>query len=104
LAIAVLLLISSSSVSCAVLLLQVHDGTLFVNGQARTEPFIYQKPAYTLGKLVVPPGDVSGAADGGCDGPISARQCSTAGDCSAACLWCLCSAGAAARGSSSEEL
>jgi hypothetical protein len=42
--------------------LQVHDGTLFVNGQARTEPFIYQKPAYTLGKLVVPPGDVSGAS------------------------------------------
>jgi hypothetical protein len=41
-------------------LLQVHDGTLFVNGRARTEPFIYQKPAYTLGKLVVPPGDVSG--------------------------------------------
>lgn len=40
-------------------LLQVHDGTLFVNGVARDEPFIYQKPAYTLGKLVVPPGDVS---------------------------------------------
>jgi hypothetical protein len=42
---------------CAV---QVHDGTLYVNGVAREEPFIYQKPAYTLGKLVVPPGDVSG--------------------------------------------
>lgn len=40
-------------------LLQVHDGSLFVNGVARDEPFIYQKPAYTLGKLVVPPGDVS---------------------------------------------
>eukprot|EP00882_Tetradesmus_deserticola_P017784 GHRQ01019076.1.p1 GENE.GHRQ01019076.1~~GHRQ01019076.1.p1 ORF type:complete len:233 (+),score=80.62 GHRQ01019076.1:216-914(+) len=38
---------------------EVHDGTLFVNGQARSEPFIYQRPAYTLGKLVVPPGDVS---------------------------------------------
>lgn len=38
---------------------QVHDGTLYVNGVARDEPFIYQKPAYTLGKLVVPPGDVS---------------------------------------------
>lgn len=40
-------------------LLQVHDGTLYVNGQPRNEPFTYQKPAYTLGKLVVPPGDVS---------------------------------------------
>jgi hypothetical protein len=38
---------------------QVHDGRLYVNGVARDEPFIYQKPAYTLGKLVVPPGDVS---------------------------------------------
>jgi signal peptidase I len=37
---------------------EVHDGTLYVNGQPRTEPFIYQRPAYTLGKLVVPPGDV----------------------------------------------
>lgn len=40
-------------------MLQVHDGRLYVNGVAREEPFIYQKPAYTLGKLVVPPGDVS---------------------------------------------
>ncbi len=38
---------------------QVHDGTLYVNGVARKEPFIYEKPGYTLGKLVVPPGDVS---------------------------------------------
>eukprot|EP00879_Flechtneria_rotunda_P002964 GHRR01003181.1.p1 GENE.GHRR01003181.1~~GHRR01003181.1.p1 ORF type:complete len:291 (+),score=83.30 GHRR01003181.1:106-978(+) len=37
---------------------EVHDGVLFVNGQPRNEPYIYQKPAYTLGKLVVPPGDV----------------------------------------------
>jgi hypothetical protein len=47
----------------------VHDGTLFVNGQARVEPFIYQKPAYTLGKLVVPPGDVSGCKVKGSSGP-----------------------------------
>jgi hypothetical protein len=40
-------------------MLQVHDGRLYVNGVAREEPFIYQQPAYTLGKLVVPPGDVS---------------------------------------------
>lgn len=37
---------------------QVHDGALFVNGVPRTEPFIYERPAYTLAKLVVPPGDV----------------------------------------------
>jgi hypothetical protein len=59
--------------------LQVHDGTLFVNGQARTEPFIYQKPAYTLGKLVVPPGDVSGVPQS-CGGHISAMQCSASGE------------------------
>jgi hypothetical protein len=41
--------------------LQVHDGALYVNGEARREPFIYQQPTYTLGKLVVPPGDVSAA-------------------------------------------
>ena len=39
---------------------QVHDGTLYVNGVPRQEPFTYEKPRYVLGKLVVPPGDVSG--------------------------------------------
>ena len=38
--------------------MQVHDGTLFVNGRARVEPFINERPAYTLPKLTVPPGDV----------------------------------------------
>jgi hypothetical protein len=38
---------------------QVHDGTLYVNGAPRTEPFIKEAPRYVLGKLVVPPGDVS---------------------------------------------
>jgi hypothetical protein len=37
---------------------QVHDGKLFVNGNARVEPFINEPPAYILPKLVVPPGDV----------------------------------------------
>lgn len=36
----------------------MHDGTLFVNGLARTEPFINEMPRYNLPKLVVPPGDV----------------------------------------------
>jgi hypothetical protein len=38
---------------------QVKGGKLYVNGVARVEPFINEPPAYTLGKLVVPPGDVS---------------------------------------------
>lgn len=37
---------------------EVHDGTLFVNGVAQTEPFINEKPAYFLERLTVPPGDV----------------------------------------------
>jgi len=37
---------------------EVHDGTLYVNGVPRQEPFTYEKPRYVLGKLVVPPGDV----------------------------------------------
>ncbi|GAX81217.1 hypothetical protein CEUSTIGMA_g8649.t1 [Chlamydomonas eustigma] len=37
---------------------EVHDGTLFVNGQPRTEPFINEKPAYVLNKQTIPPGDV----------------------------------------------
>jgi signal peptidase I len=48
--------------------LQVHDGKLFVNGVARDEPFIAQQPAYTLGRLVVPPGDVSWVGVGCCRG------------------------------------
>ena len=39
--------------------MQVRDGTLFVNGKARQEPYIYQKPAYKLQKLTVPPNNVS---------------------------------------------
>lgn len=34
--------------------LEVHDGKLYVNGQARKEPYIYQAPAYTMQKLKVP--------------------------------------------------
>jgi hypothetical protein len=41
---------------------QVKNGTLYVNGNARVEPFINEKPAYVLNRLVVPPGDVSAAA------------------------------------------
>eukprot|EP00798_Chlamydomonas_sp_ICE-L_P002649 gene2649-5027_t len=37
---------------------EVHDGTLFVNGMAREEPFINEKPNYVLNKLTVPPGCV----------------------------------------------
>lgn len=43
-------------VSCC---MQVHDGALYVNGKARNEPYIYQKPAYKLQKLTVPPNNVS---------------------------------------------
>jgi len=43
---------------------EVHDGNLYVNGMARQEPFINERPAYTLGKLVVPPGDVSEPSPG----------------------------------------
>ena len=39
--------------------MQVKDGTLFVNGQAREEPYIYQRPAYKLKKLTVQPNNVS---------------------------------------------
>lgn len=38
---------------------QVHDGKLYVNGQARKEPYIYQAPAYTMQKLKVPANKVS---------------------------------------------
>lgn len=39
--------------------MQVHDGALYVNGKARNEPYIYQKPAYKLQKLTIPPNNVS---------------------------------------------
>ncbi|KAF5842697.1 peptidase S24/S26A/S26B/S26C [Dunaliella salina] len=38
--------------------IEVHDGTLFVNGQPQKEPFIKEQPSYTLEKMTVPPGDV----------------------------------------------
>ena len=38
---------------------QVKGGALYVNGNARTEPFINERPAYQLPRLVVPSGDVS---------------------------------------------
>jgi hypothetical protein len=69
-------------------LLQVHDGRLYVNGVAREEPFIYQKPAYTLGKLVVPPGDVSL-----CSPAANAGFCAMQGHVSHWCLdveWSAC--------------
>lgn len=37
---------------------EVRDGTLFVNGRARVEPFIAERPKYTLAPFEVPPGDV----------------------------------------------
>ena len=37
---------------------QVHDGKLYVNGKARTEPYLYQAPAYTLSKLRIPADNV----------------------------------------------
>lgn len=37
---------------------EVKEGTLFVNDQAREEPYIYQKPAYKLKKLTVPANNV----------------------------------------------
>ena len=36
----------------------MHDGTLYVNGAPRVEPFIAEPPRYLLNRLVVPPGDV----------------------------------------------
>lgn len=37
---------------------EVKQGQLFVNGKAQVEPFINERPAYTMPKLVVPPGEV----------------------------------------------
>lgn len=34
--------------------MQVRNGKLIVNGQARVEPFIYEAPKYQLAKLTVP--------------------------------------------------
>lgn len=36
--------------------LEVKDGKLFVNNRPRDEPYIFEAPSYTLGKLVVPQG------------------------------------------------
>lgn len=37
---------------------EVKGGALYVNGSVRTEPFINERPAYQLPRLVVPSGDV----------------------------------------------
>jgi signal peptidase I len=37
---------------------EVRDGKLIVNGEARREPFIAEKPRYELAPLIVPPGDI----------------------------------------------
>ena len=37
---------------------EVKKGTLFVNGDARKEPFINEKPSYVLPRLIVPEGNV----------------------------------------------
>lgn len=37
---------------------QVHDNTLFVNGRARVEPFVNERPKYEMPALTVPPGCV----------------------------------------------
>ncbi len=49
---------------------QVKGGKLIVNGSPRAEPFINEPPAYTLDKLVVPPGDVSPGGGGGKGGRV----------------------------------
>ncbi|KAI8463508.1 MAG: peptidase S24/S26A/S26B/S26C [Monoraphidium minutum] len=37
---------------------EVRGGTLYVNGAARPEPFLLERPTYSLAKVVVPQGDV----------------------------------------------
>jgi signal peptidase I len=37
---------------------EVREGTLFVNGRARVEPYIFERPRYELPLLTVPPGNV----------------------------------------------
>jgi signal peptidase I len=37
---------------------EVKNGRLYVNGQPRTEPYIFEKPKYQLQLLTVPPGHV----------------------------------------------
>lgn len=38
---------------------QVRNGRTYVNGVARSEPFIAESPLYEMPRLLVPPGDVS---------------------------------------------
>jgi len=38
--------------------IEVKDGSLYVNGMSRNEPFLYEKPNYTFEKVVVPPGSI----------------------------------------------
>ena len=38
--------------------MQVKSGQLFVNGEARIEPYINEPPRYQLPKLVIPPDNV----------------------------------------------
>ncbi|KXZ54640.1 hypothetical protein GPECTOR_4g706 [Gonium pectorale] len=38
--------------------IEVREGRTYVNGVARTEPFIAERPLYEMPKLLVPPGDV----------------------------------------------
>ena len=37
---------------------EIHDGTVFVEGRALTEPYISDQPAYNYGPEVVPPGQL----------------------------------------------
>ncbi len=36
---------------------EVHDGTVYINGVALVEPYLNEKPRYTLGPMVIPEGE-----------------------------------------------